>query len=107
MQIPFEALLPAEVRRMVAPDSNIAPPPLHRDSYARDRKEGSGLQHDNRSPSLPLSEEAAPPLGGTHFYDILCFLPVSRLIACSECMQAPVCRFTLSVQPSPSGWAPA
>ncbi|KAK9861785.1 hypothetical protein WJX84_011412 [Apatococcus fuscideae] len=63
LQIPFEALLPAEVRRMVAPDSYIAPPPLHRDSYARDRNEGGGLQHDDRSPSLPLSEEAAPPLG--------------------------------------------
>ena len=66
MQIPFEALLPAEVRRMVAPDSNMAVPDLNRDVYGSKLPEADGAPLGERSTSQALSEEAAPPLGGVH-----------------------------------------
>ncbi|KAK9846692.1 hypothetical protein WJX84_003998 [Apatococcus fuscideae] len=63
LQIPFEALLPAEVRRMVAPDSHIPAAELAPEAYQGRPDDIQGLQLEDRSPSLALSEEPAPPLG--------------------------------------------
>ncbi len=68
VQIPFEALLPAEVRRMVAPDSHLDVAGPQATTYSSQPREPQTVALDERAPSLTLSEEAAPPLGGNNSF---------------------------------------
>ena len=50
---------------MVAPDSHIPAADLAPEAYGGRPDDIQGLQLEDRAPSLTISEEPAPPLGGS------------------------------------------
>ena len=68
---------------MVAPDSHIPAADLAPGAYGGRPDDIQGLQLEDRAPSLAISEEPAPPLGGTSAATMISMIIVAMILTMS------------------------